>query len=92
MPEYTRHDREQLKNALMKEMLETWQTTAALAVRAGVSPKMADSLLRELRDDRKLIMRRCRVDGHNETSLYKMPAYDWVLNFRVERRDLVSEV
>lgn len=91
MAEYKRQDREQLKEQLMKEMLETWQTCAALAIRVGISPKMANNLLMELRDENKIIMRRCVIDGHNTTSLFKIQKYDWFIGLRIARPDPVTE-
>lgn len=90
MADYTRHDREKIKQELMNEMLETWQTVAALAIRTRISPKLAHNLLMELRDENKIIMRRGMVDGHNMTALFKIQAYNRVLGMRIPKPDLVS--
>lgn len=59
------------RNLVQAALLPTWQTAAAIAQHAGVSARTAVTLLKAQANEWRLEVRRVRVDGHNEVTMFR---------------------
>lgn len=62
---------EEAKQAVMDELLNTWQPVAAIAMRAHVPVRTALKYLTELYNEGKVKMSYSRIDGHNKVHMFK---------------------
>jgi hypothetical protein len=64
-------------------LLPTWQTAAAIAQHGGVPARTAFTVLQRHANEWHLEMRRVRIDGHNEISVWRQRRMQVVMGVSV---------
>jgi hypothetical protein len=76
--------REVATSKVVENLLDTWQPLAAIAIRSGITDRLAMSILTELEEKKKVTITRARIDSHNTVVFARNRNDVVVLGMRLE--------